>query len=108
MLIPRKAIILMQGQDGQVICECEGASIASLRWQKETASGTYVDVPGSMVSENTDKKKNMAQAILKITNAKLADGGVYKCKLTVRGKTDYKLMTIRVDGRFVSLVPEMT
>ena len=90
----------MLGQDGQVTCECEGATVSTLSWQKKTDSGTYVDVPGSMVSNFIDKSKNIAQAILKITNARLADDAVYKCIVKVDDKSDYKLMKIRVDGRF--------
>ena len=102
MLIPSKAIILLQGKSGSVTCESEGASTVTLTWEKETDSGSYVDVPAGWVTVTKDVNANLVRAVLQITNAKLADGGVYKCTVTIRDKSNYKLMRIRVDGRFVS------
>ena len=90
---------MIQGQDGKVTCEAGGASVVTLQWKKETGSGD-VDVPNSWVNINKDISTNRVQAVLKMTNAKLADGGVYKCIVSVSGKSDHKKTTIRVDCKF--------
>ena len=91
---------MIRGQDGNVTCEAEGATVPTLLWKKETDSGD-VDVPSSWVNINKDASTNRVQAVLKITNATLADSGVYKCIVSVRGKSDYKKTRIRVDCKFV-------
>ena len=91
---------MIQWQDGKVTCEAEGASVATLLWKKETYWGD-VDVPKSWVTNIVDRATNRVQAVLKITNATLADSGVYKCIVSVRGKSDYKKTRIRVDCKFV-------
>ena len=103
MLIPSKAIIVLQGKSGSVTCESEGVSVVTLKWEKETESGSYVDVPSGWVTEIKDTSTNMIRAVLKITNAQLADTGVYKCTVAIKNKSNYRLMRIRVDGRFVSV-----
>jgi len=102
VLIPNKAIIVIQGQDGKVTCEAEGASVATLLWKKETDSGD-VHVPKSWVTNMVDRATNRVQAVLKITNAKVEDAGVYKCIVKVQDKTNYKKTRIRVDGKFALL-----
>jgi len=97
VLIPNKAIIVIQGQDGKVTCEAEGASVATLLWKKETDSGD-VHVPKSWVTNMVDRATNRVQAVLKITNAKVEDAGVYKCIVKVQDKTNYKKTRIRVDA----------
>ena len=93
---------MIQGQDGKVTCEAEGASVATLLWKKETNSGD-VDVPKSWVTNIVNRATNRVQAVLKITNATLADAGVYKCIVKVQDKTNYKKTRIRVDGKFALL-----
>ena len=103
MLIPDRAIIVIQGQDGKVTCEAEGASVATLLWKKETNSGD-VDVPNSWVTNIVDRATNRVQAVLKITKAKVEDSGVYKCIVKVQDKTTYKKTRFRVDGRCCCVV----
>ena len=98
MLIPDRAIIVIQGQDGKVTCEAEGASVATLLWKKETDSGD-ADVPDNWVTSIVNRATNRVQAVLKITNAKVEDAGVYKCIVKVQDKTTFKKTRFRVDGR---------
>ena len=102
MLIPSKAIIVLQGKSESVTCESEGASVVTLKWEKQTDSGSYVDVAAGSVTVIKDTITNRIRAVLKITNAELDDSGVYKCTVAVKNKSTYKLMRIRVEGRFVS------
>ena len=105
-LIPDKGIYVLQGQDGKVTCECEGTQIATLKWEKQTSDKTsYVAVPNSWVTNSKDESTNRVKAILEITKAQLADSGLYKCTVTVPpNKSDFKLITIRVNGRFFWVV----
>ena len=98
VLIPDRAIIVIQGQDGKVTCEAEGASVATLLWKKETNSGD-VDVPNNWVTNSVNRATNRVQAVLKITNAKVEDAGVYKCIVKVQDQSTYKKTRFRVDGR---------
>ena len=64
--------------------------------------GSYSVVPESKVTIIKDLITNRVQAILKIVNAKLTDSGSYKCIVMVEpDKSDYRLTTVRVIGRFV-------
>ena len=94
---------MIQWQDGKVTCEAEGASVATLLWKKETYWGD-VDVPNSWVTNMVDRATNRVQAVLKITNVKFEDAGVYKCIVKVQDKTNYKKTRIRVDGRCCCVV----
>ena len=92
---------MLQGKSASVTCESEGASVVTLKWEKGT--DCVNDIPAGWVTVTKDETANMIRAVLQITNAKLADGGVYKCTVAVGSHSDYKLMRIRVDGRFVSV-----
>ena len=64
--------------------------------------GSYSAVPESKVTIIKDLITNRVQAILKIVNAQLRDSGSYKCTVMVEpDKSDYRLTTVRVIGRFV-------
>ena len=64
--------------------------------------GSYSVVPESKVTIIKDLLTNRVQAILKIVNAQLTDSGSYKCIVMVEpDKSDYRLTTVRVIGRFV-------
>ena len=102
MLIPKKSITLFRGQDSRVTCECDGAADATLKWEKKGNEGSYSVVPESKVTIIKDLLTNRVQAILKIVNAQLTDSGSYKCIVMVDpDKSDYRLTTVRVIGRFV-------
>ena len=109
-MIPDKAIFVLQGQNGTVTCQCEGTSIATLKWEKQTSDKTsYVAVPNSWVTNIKDSSTNRVKAVLKITNAQVADSGVYKCTVSVKpDKSDFKLTSIQVKGRFVWAVTVWT
>ena len=94
---------MIRGQDGKVTCEAEGASVATLLWKKETYWGD-VDVPNSWVTNMVDRATNRVQAVLKITNAKVEDAGVYKCIVKVQDKSTYKKTRFRVSGRCCCVV----
>ena len=102
-LIPDKSFYVLQGQDGKVTCECGDSHIATLKWEKQASdTKSFVAVPDSWVTNIKDPSTNRVKAILKITNAQLADSGLYKCTVMVQpDKADFKLMNIRVNGRFV-------
>ena len=100
VLIPNKSIYVLQGQSGEVTCEAEGPSVSTLKWEKQQDDKSYAAVPNSQVNITKDTK--YVRATLKITNAQFADTGIYKCTLSVPpNKSDYKLIAIRVKGRFV-------
>lgn len=64
--------------------------------------GSYSAVPESKVTIIKDLITNRVQAILKIVNAQLRDSGSYKCTVMAEpDKSDYRLTTVRVIGRFV-------
>ena len=102
MLIPSKPVTVLQGKSESVTCESEGVSVVTLKWEKQIDSGSYVEVPAGWVTVINDTSTNIIRAVLKITNAKEDDAGAYKCTVAVKNKSTYKLMTIRVEGRFVS------
>ncbi|KAJ7377501.1 Hemicentin-1 [Desmophyllum pertusum] len=95
-LVPKKPIIVLQGQGGQISCEAEGYTVSKLTWKKRTNSGE-VSVPDSMVTNVIDEADNLVKAILTITNARPEDGGDYQCVLTAFNKQYYKLTSVRVD-----------
>ena len=97
---PNKPIHVLQGQSGEVTCEAEGPSVSTLKWEKQQDDKSYAAVPKSQVNVTKDTK--YVRATLKITNAKFADTGTYKCTVSVPpNKSDYKLTAIKVKGRLV-------
>ena len=99
---PNKPIRVLQGQSGEVTCEAEGPSVSTLKWEKQQDDKSYAAVPKSQVNVTKDTK--YVRATLKITNAKFADTGAYKCTVSVPpNKSDYKVTAIKVKGRFVCL-----
>ena len=91
---------MLQGQSGEVTCEAEGPSVSTLKWEKKQDDKSYTAVPKSQV--NITKDANYVRATLKITNARFADTGTYKCTVSVPPNlSDYKLTAIKVKGRFV-------
>ena len=91
---------MLQGQSGEVTCEAEGPSVSTLKWEKQQDDQSYAAVPNRQV--NITKDSNYVRATLKITNAQFADAGTYKCTVSVPpNKSDYRLTTVRVKGRFI-------
>ena len=100
VLIPNKSIYVLQGKSGEVTCEAEGPSVSTLKWEKQQDDKSYAAVPNSQVNITKDTK--YVRATLKITNAKFADTGTYKCTVSVPpNKSDYKLTKIEVKGMLV-------
>ena len=97
VLIPNKSIIIVQGQSGSIACESKGAGVA-LKWEKKIAGNTYASVDSSLVKDESDSSTATVRLTLKITNAKLSDGGDYKCTVTLRQLSDFKLTKIDVKG----------
>lgn len=97
----------MQGQSGEVTCECEGATVCKLKWEKQEDDGeSYAAVPESRVTVNRNLSANRVQAILNITNAQPEDSGTYKCNVSVEpNKSDFKLIVIRVKGKLSLIKP---
>ena len=97
---PNKSIDVLQGQSGEVTCKAEDPSVSTLKWEKQQDDKSYAAVPNSQV--NITKDSNYVRATLKITNAQFADAGTYKCAVSVSpNKSDYRLATVRVKGRFI-------
>ena len=97
---PNKSIDVLQRQSGEVTCEAEGPSVSTLKWEKQQNDKSYAAVPNSQV--NITKDSNHVRATLKIANDKFADAGIYKCTVSVSpNKSDYRLATVRVKGRFI-------
>ena len=90
----------MQGHSQSIICQAldEGFPF-SLRWEKESASGSYVSVDPSMVKR--DKSNKMVRAILTIANAKLSDGGNYRCTVAVKHLSTFRQTLVQVKGKLV-------
>ena len=102
-LIPEKAIIVLRGGTGQIICATEGVSVSKLQWKKVLSSSVEQSVPNNMVTDVQDKANNLVKAILTITNAQPGqDNGTYKCVLTAYGKQADKQIRLRVDGKSVT------
>lgn len=98
---------MLQGQSGEVKCECEGATVCKLKWEKQEDDGeSYAAVPESQVTVNRNLSTNRVQAILNITNAQPEDSGTYKCNVLVEpNKSDFKLIVIRVKGKLSLIKP---
>ena len=99
-LVPSRPIIIMRGQNGQISCKAKGATVSKLQWKKLVTSSREESVPDSKVTNIINKTQNFVEAILTITNAQPQDTSDYKCVLTAFGKQDYKLIRIRVGGKF--------
>ena len=97
MLKPEKPVIALKGQDVNVTCESEGVSVTKLQWIKHTDSGD-VPVSGDIVTIIKDRSTNRVRAILRMTNVRVEDGGVYKCVLRAFEKTSYRSTRIVVDN----------
>lgn len=95
MLKPKKRIRVQQGQEVKVECEAEGVEETKLQWKNQTVSGD-IPVPDSMVTYVKDGSKNRVRAILKIPNAQKNIQGWYKCVLLFYGKTDHRLIQVKV------------
>ena len=93
---------VLQGQSGEVTCESESPSVSTLKWERQQDDQSYAAVPKSQINVTKDTK--YVRATLKITNAQFADTGTYKCTVSVPpNKSDYKVTSIKVKGRFVCL-----
>ena len=100
VLKPNKPIYVLQGQSGEVTCESEGPLVSTLKWERQQDDQSYAAVPNSQV--NVTKNTKYVRATLKITNAQFSDTGTYKCTVSVPpNKSDYKVTSITVKGRFV-------
>ena len=97
MLKPEKPVNVLKGQDVNVTCESEGVSVTKLQWKKQTDSGD-VSVPEDIVTIIKDRSANRVRAILRITNVRVEDGGVYKCVLRAFQKTGHRFTRIEVDN----------
>lgn len=98
---------MLQGQSGEVTCECGGATVCKLKWEKQEDDGeSYAAVPESQVTVNRNLSTNRVQTILNITNAQSEDSGTYKCTVLVEpNKSDFKLIVIRVQGKLSLIKP---
>jgi len=91
---------MMQGQNQSIICQALFEKFPfSLTWEKQTSPGLYVSVDPSMIKR--DQSNQMVRAVLRIRNAKLSDGGIYKCKVTVKHVSTFKLTSVRVKGKLI-------
>ena len=100
VLKPKKSIDVLQGQSGELTCEAGGPAVSTLKWEKRQDDQSYAAVPKNQVYITKDAK--YVRATLKITNAQFADAGTYKCTVSVPpNKSDYRLATVRVKGRFI-------
>ena len=91
---------MLQGQSGELTCEAGGPAVSTLKWEKRQDDQSYAAVPKNQVYITKDAK--YVRATLKITNAQFADAGTCKCTVSVPpNKSDYRLATVRVKGRFI-------
>ena len=90
----------MQGHNQSIICQAlqEGFPF-DLTWEKQTSAGSYVSVDPSMVKR--DQSNKMQRAILTVANAKLSDSTIYKCTVTVKHKSTFRLTSVRVKGKLI-------
>ena len=98
-LVPFKALIITQGQNQRIICQARQEPFPfDLIWEKQTsAAGSYASVDPSMVKR--DRSNQMVRAILTIANAKLSDGGTYKCTVSVKHLSNFRLTSVQVKGK---------
>ena len=99
-LVPNKALIMIQGQNQSIICQAqEEAFPFDLTWEKQTSAGSYASVNPSMVKR--DRSNQMVRAILTIANAKLSDSGIYKCTVSVKHLSNFRLTSVQVKGKLI-------
>ena len=99
-LVPFKALIIIQGQNQSIICQARREPFPfDLIWEKQTSPGSYVSVNPSMVKR--DQSNQMRRAILTIANAKLSDGGTYKCTVSVEHLSDFRLTSVQVERKLI-------
>ena len=58
-----------------------------------------MSVNPSMVKR--DQSNQMVRAILTIANAKLSDDGLYKCTVSVKHKSTFRLTSVDVRGKLI-------
>ncbi|XP_067039207.1 matrix-remodeling-associated protein 5-like isoform X2 [Acropora muricata] len=94
-MVPYKALIITQGQSQSIICQAQQEPFPfDLIWEKQTSPGSYASVDPSMVKR--DQSNEMVREILTIANAKLSDGGTYKCTVSVKHLSDFGLTLVQV------------
>ncbi|XP_074620045.1 fibroblast growth factor receptor 3-like [Acropora palmata] len=94
-LVPNKALIMTQGQSQSIICQAREEPFPfDLTWEKRTSAGSYASVDPSMVKR--DRSNQMVREILTIANAKLSDDGLYKCTVSVKHKSTFRLTSVDV------------
>ena len=95
-----KALIITQGQNQSIICQARQEPFPfDLTWEKQTSPGSYVSVNPSMVKR--DRSNQMVRAILTIANAKLSDSGIYKCTVSVKHLSNFRLTSVQVKGKLI-------
>ena len=95
-----KALIITQGQNQSIICQARQEAFPfDLTWEKQTSAGSYASVNPSMVKR--DRSNQMVRAILTIANAKLSDGGTYKCTVSVKHLSNFRLTSVQVKGKLI-------
>ena len=100
-LVPNKALITMtQGQNQSIICQAwQEVFPFDLTWEKNASAGSYVSVDPSIVKR--DQSNRMVRAILTIANAELSDGGIYKCTVSVKNISTFRLTSVQVKGKLI-------
>ena len=99
-LVPNKALIMTEGQNQSIICQArEEAFPFDLTWEKRTSAGSYASVDPSMVKR--DRSNQMVREILTIANAKLSDDGIYKCTVSVKHRSTFRLTSVDVRGKLI-------
>ena len=101
-LVPNKMLIIItQGQNQSIICQARQEAFPfDLTWEKQTSPGSYVNVNPSMVKR--DQSNKMVREILTIANAKLSDSGIYKCTVSVKHKSSFRLTSVDVSGKLLN------
>ena len=90
----------MQGHNQSIICQARHEPFPfDLTWEKQTSSGSYVSVDPSMVKR--DQSYKMQRAILTVANAKLSDRAIYKCTVTAKHKSTFRLTSVQVKGKLI-------
>ena len=100
-LVPNKALIIItQGQNQSIICQAwQEVFPFDLTWEKNASAGSYVSVDPSIVKR--DQSYRMVRAILTIANAELSDGGIYKCTVSVKHISTFRLTSVQVKGKLI-------
>ena len=99
-MVPYKALTITQGQNQSIICHARQEPFPfDLIWEKQTSAGSYVSVNPHMVKR--DQSNQMVRAILTIANAKLSDGGTYKCTVSVEHLSGFRVTSVQVKGKLI-------